>query len=84
MLNVILFIVIAFVFTYIGYLFRKLLAERKVKNAEIKAKEILEDAKRSAQERRREVELEIKDQLLRMRQEFEQQTKDRRQEIFEL
>lgn len=84
MLNIILFIIIAFVFTYIGYLSRRFFAERKVKDAETKAKEILEEAKKSAQERRREVELEIKDQLLRMRQDFEQQTKDRRQELFEL
>ena len=84
MLNAILFIVIAFVFTYIGYLFRRIVAEKRVKSAEIKAKEIIEEAKKVAQERRREVELEIKDQLLSMRQEFEQQTKERRQEIFEL
>lgn len=84
MLNIILFIVVALAFTYIGYLSRRFLAERKVKDAETKAKEILEEAKKNAQERRREVELEIKDQLLRMRQDFEQQTKDRRHELFEL
>jgi len=82
MLNIILFIVIALVFTYVGYLSRRLIAEKKVKDAETKAKEILEEAKKGVQERRREVELEIKDQLLRMRQDFEQQTKDRRQELF--
>lgn len=84
MLNITLFIVIAIVFAYIGYLSRRIIAEKKVKDAETKAKEILEEAKKIALERRREVELEIKDQLLRMRQDFEQQTKDRRQELFEL
>jgi len=83
MLNIILFIAIALVFAYVGYFSRRVIAEKKVKDAETKAKEILEEAKKSAQERRREVELEIKDQLLRMRQDFEQQTKDRRQELFE-
>jgi ribonuclease Y len=84
MLNIILFIVIALVFAYAGYLLRRYLAEKKVKDAETRAKEILEEAKKSVQDRRREVELEIKDQLLRLRQDFEQQTKDRRQELFEL
>lgn len=84
MLNIVLFVAIAVVFAYVGYFSRKVIAEKKVKDAETKAKEILEEAKKAAQERRREVELEIKDQLLRMRQDFEQQTKDRRQELFEL
>src|SRR4030043_26937 len=84
MLNIILIIAAAAIFTGVGYFFRKTIAEKKVKAAEAKAKEILEEAKKSATDRRREVELEMKDQLLRMRQDFEQQTKDRRHELFEL
>lgn len=84
MLNILLFIVVALVFAYIGYLSRKAIAEKKVKDAETRAKEILEEAKKAVQDRRREVELEMKEQLLRMRQDFEQQTKDRRHELFEL
>ena len=82
--NIIFIIIAAVVFTYLGYFLRRIIAEKKVKDAETKAKEILEDAKKTAQDRRREVELDIKDQLLHMRQDFEQQTKDRRREIAEL
>jgi ribonuclease Y len=84
MLNIILFILIACVCTYLGYFLRRYVAGRKIKDAEAQAKQIIEEAKKTAQDRRREVELEAKEQGLRMRQEFEQQTKDRRQELLDV
>ena len=84
MLNIIIFVVIALVSTYAGYLFRRYIAERKIQDAETKAKYILEQAKKEAQDRRREVELEAKDLLYRMRQDFERSTQERRQEISNL
>ncbi|MFA4984530.1 MAG: ribonuclease Y [Candidatus Omnitrophota bacterium] len=81
MLNTILFIIIAIVASYGGYLFRRYVAERKIKDAEAHAKQILDEANKEAQERRREVELEAKDQLYKMRQEFERSTQERRQEL---
>ncbi|MFH1768437.1 MAG: ribonuclease Y [Candidatus Omnitrophota bacterium] len=79
-------ITITFFFTaplaiYAGYLIRKHIAEKKVQDAEAKAKIILDQAKREAEDRKRASDLEAKDLLYRMRQDFEQQTKDRRQEI---
>lgn len=81
MLNIIIFIAIALVSTYVGYILRRYVAEKKIQDAETQAKQILEQAKKEAQDKRREVELEAKDLQYRMRQDFERETKDRRQEI---
>jgi ribonuclease Y len=84
MLNIIICIGIALFFLPAGYLIRKYLAEKKIQNAEQQAQKILEQAKKEAQDRHREVDLEAKDLLYRMRQDFERETKDRRQEIANL
>lgn len=84
MLNIIIFIGIAFIAMGIGYFLRKHLAEKKIQNAELEAQHILEQAKKEIQDKRREAELEAKDLLYRMRQDFERETKDRRQEIANL
>lgn len=81
MLNIIIFIAIALVSAYVGYIIRRYIAEKKIQDAETKAGHILEQAKKEAQDKRREVELEAKDLLYRMRQDFERETKERRQEI---
>ncbi len=84
MLNIIIFVVIALISLPLGYIFRKYVAEKKIQDAETKARHILDQAKKEAQDRRREIELEGKDLLYRMRQDFERQTQDRRQEITNL
>lgn len=82
--QVIVMVVIAFGMLFTGYFLRKYAAEKKIQDAESKARLIIEQAKKEADDRHRGAELEAKDLLYRMRQEFEQQTKDRRQEIFNL
>ena len=42
MLNTVLFIVIALIALYAGYFFRRYIAEKKIKDAEAQAKQILE------------------------------------------
>jgi ribonuclease Y len=81
---IITIIAIAAISLSLGYGLRKYIAERKIQDAETKAKHILEQAKKEAQDRRREIELEGKDLLYRMRQDFERSTQDRRQEIANL
>ncbi|MFA5090280.1 MAG: ribonuclease Y [Candidatus Omnitrophota bacterium] len=81
MFNLILFTVVALISLFSGYFLRRYIAEKKVQDAEAKAKTILEQAGKEIQDRRREVDLEAKDLLYRMRQDFERETKDRRQEI---
>ncbi|MEA3328442.1 MAG: ribonuclease Y [Candidatus Omnitrophota bacterium] len=68
----------------LGYVIRKFMAERKVKRAEKVAGEMLERARKESEARRREAELEVKDQLYKARIDFERETKDRRQEILAL
>ena len=55
MLNIIIFIAIALIAMPAGYFLRKYLAEKKIQNAEAQAQHILEQAKKEAQDRRREV-----------------------------
>ncbi|MDD4938728.1 MAG: ribonuclease Y [Candidatus Omnitrophica bacterium] len=81
MLNIVIFAATALISLYAGYVIRRYIAEKKIQDAEAKAGVILDQAKREAQDKRREVELEAKDLLYRMRQDFERETKDRRQEI---
>ena len=84
MVNIIIFIVVAVAAVFAGYLFRRHVAEKKIQDAETKAHHIFEQAKKEAQDKRREAELEAKDLLYRTRQDFERETKDRRQEISNL
>ena len=65
----------------VGYALRKHIAEKKVQDAESKAEHILEQARKEAVDKRREVELEAKDLLYRIRQDFDRETKDRRLEL---
>lgn len=84
MLNIILLIITAVVCLSVGYLIRRYLAEKKIQDAEAKAQFILEKANKEIQDRRREIELEAKDLSFRLRQDFENETKQRRQELAEL
>jgi len=84
MLTITVSIILAPICVLLGYWLRKNIAEKKIQDAETKARLILEQAKKEAQDKRREAELEAKDQLFRMRQEFERSTQDRRQELANL
>ncbi|MCM8760537.1 MAG: ribonuclease Y [Candidatus Omnitrophica bacterium] len=74
----------AIFFFALGYFIRKIHAKGKVKNAEDKARKITEEAKVEAEKIRHEAELQAKDLLLKLRTEFERETKDRRQELIVL
>ncbi len=64
-----------------GFYVRKLLAEKKVKKAEELAKTILDEAKKQSEARKREIELEAKDLLHKMRQDFDRESRARSQEL---
>ena len=84
MFTAILLIITAVICLSGGYFIRRYLAERKIQDAEAKAQFILEKANKEIQARRREVDLEAKDLMFRLRQDFENETKQRRQELSEL
>ncbi|MCX7926923.1 MAG: ribonuclease Y [Candidatus Omnitrophica bacterium] len=84
MVTAILFLMLATISLILGYYLRKYIAEKKTQDAEERARFILQQATREAEDKKRAAELEAKDLMYRLRQEFEQQTKDRRQEILNL
>ena len=68
----------------LGYFVRKLATDKAVAGAELNARKIIEGAKREADNKRREVEIESKDLKFKIRAEFEETTKDKRQELSSL
>ncbi len=68
-------------FFFLGYILRKYTAKMKVKHAEDKAKTIINNSKVEAERRKRESILEAKDLSLKLRAEFEEESKERRKEI---
>src|SRR3990167_1799346 len=67
-----------------GYALRVLRSRRALAGAEQQAKQLLEEASRQAEVARKQAQLEGKEQLHALRQEFEEKTKDRRNELSQL
>ncbi len=70
--------IVAFV---IGWLVSRHIGQGKVKNAEQAAQRIISDAKKEAENLKKEKQLEAKDEWLRLKQNFENETKARRNEL---
>ena len=66
---------------FAGYLIRTFFAGKKIRQAELKAKELKEMAAREAESSKKEAELSAKEMLLKLRNDFERDTKDRREEL---
>ncbi len=64
-----------------GYNHRKKIAEQKIGSAEAEAMKIINDAIKTAEQKRKESALEAKDEMLRLRNEADKEIKDRRAEI---
>ncbi|MDD5439715.1 MAG: Rnase Y domain-containing protein, partial [Candidatus Omnitrophica bacterium] len=79
--NIVFGIIGALFFFLVGYMLRKYTAKMKIKRAEERSKIILEQAQTEAEARRRESQLEAKDLLLKLRSEFENETKERKKEL---
>ena len=65
----------------LGGLYRKKVSEREIGSAEEKAKQIINDAYKSAESKRRETLLEAKEEIHKSRSEYEQEVKERRAEV---
>ncbi len=68
----------------LGILYRKKIAEAKIGSAENQAKEILDDALRVAESRKKESLLEAKEEIIRSKNEAENEIKERRKEVSRL
>ena len=71
----------AVAFFFIGVSHRRRVAEAKIGSAEAEAKRLVNDAIRSAEQRRKEVILEAKDEIFKMRSESDKELRDRRSEV---
>ncbi len=65
----------------VGYLIRKSIAEAKISSAEALAKQIVEEAHRNADATKKEALLEAKDENYRLRQQTEEELRERRLEL---
>lgn len=76
------FIFLFFIISFLaGYLLRWVFASKKVRESEKKAKSLIESAEKEVDGRRKEAELQSKDLLIKLREDFEEETKERREEI---
>ena len=64
-----------------GYQRRKSYAEREIGSAEEEARRVINDAIKSAENKKREATVEAKEEILKARSEFDKEVKDRRNEI---
>ncbi|MDP8259833.1 MAG: ribonuclease Y [Candidatus Gygaella obscura] len=79
--HILIYILVSVVFAVLGYLFHEMMANKHSESAKNTAKQIIELARKEADTRRKEVEIEAKDKLYQMRHEFDSQTKQRRDEL---
>ncbi len=66
---------------YGGVQYRKKVAEARIGSAEDEAKRIVNDAIKSAEQKRKEVVLEAKDEIFKMRNESDRELRERRNEV---
>jgi len=71
----------AFVFFFLGIVYRKKVSERAIQSAEEKAKRIINDSIKGAENKKREALLEAKEEIHKNRSEYEREVKERRTEI---
>ena len=64
-----------------GYLYRKQAGEKKIGHTEEYAKNLLEDAQRKADEKKKETILEAKEEVLRLKTELDRECRERRAEV---
>ena len=64
-----------------GFVYRKSVTEKKIGRTEAFAKELLEDATRKAEEKKKEAILAAKEEIIGLRSELDKEVKDRRSEV---
>lgn len=65
----------------IGYLWRKFVGERTIKAAEERAREIIKEAENLVLTKKKELDIQTKETLYRLRSEFEKETRNKRKEL---
>jgi len=80
-LSVCALLVAAAVSAFVGYFYRKNIAEKEIGSAEEEATRILNDAIKASESKKREAVVEAREEIYRARTEYEREFKERRAEI---
>ena len=84
-INEVLFVILgAIIGIIVGYYIRRNIGEGKIKNAEELANQIVEDAKKDGESYKKELLLEAKDEIHKLRTESERENRERRNDIQKL
>ncbi|MEK6567875.1 MAG: Rnase Y domain-containing protein, partial [Candidatus Omnitrophota bacterium] len=83
-MTIFIYIIVAMVSVSSGYALSKVLSRKKIQDAKQAASQILEQTKKEVENLKKEAELEGKDMILRLRQDFEAKTQGRREELIAL
>ncbi|MDD5355235.1 MAG: ribonuclease Y [Candidatus Omnitrophica bacterium] len=75
------FMLIGALVAYFAGIIRKILAEKNLEKAKITAKQIIEEAQKKSESIKKEAQFEVRDSLFKMRQEFEKETRHRKDEL---
>ena len=67
--------------TAFGYIYRKNIQEKKIGRTEEYARNLLDDAQRRAEEKKKESILEAKEEVIRLKNELDREIRDRRNEV---
>ena len=80
-INIAIFLITAVVFTFVGVIVRKKIAESKLKSAENEAKQIVELAKVEAENKKKEEIFKAKEEILNARKDLDNEIRERRGEV---
>ena len=75
------FLISAAIFTFVGFVLRKKIAESKMESAENEAKRIIEAATKDAENRKKEEIFKAKEEIMSARKDLDQEIKERRGEV---
>ena len=76
-----IFLITAVIFTFVGFIIRKKIAESKLKSAENEANQIIERAKIEAENNKKEEIFKAKEEILSARQDLEDEIRERREKV---
>ncbi|HOZ54653.1 MAG TPA: ribonuclease Y [Clostridia bacterium] len=78
---IVTFLISAVIFTFVGFLIRKKIAESKLQSAESEAKRIVEMAIKEAENKKKEEIFKAKEEIMAVRKDLDQEIKERRTEV---
>ncbi len=80
-INIAIFLISAVIFSFVGYIMRKRIAESKIRVAEEEAKRIIDSAAKEAENKKKEEIIKAKEEIMNSRKELDDEIKERRSEV---